>query len=131
MMRHLRKSLKAALVLQVGISFIILIPIFYAATKGFIHSASLTEEERKEEIYGGFYRSLKEYVTQIPLSDNAAIIEPPGERAELFWILNYYFLPRHVYTFPDSSFLNTRVIQRYNIKFLIRTTKTGFYFETL
>ncbi len=114
---------------QFILSLIILVPIFYESTKEFTASLTLTTEQKQISKYGHFYRSMKDYIRQIPAEDNAVIFEPPGERAAFFWILNYFFLPRKIYTFPEYFMLDNDFTAKRGIKFVLIPQEKRFYFK--
>jgi len=111
------------------ISIFILTPYFYTSVKQSCEIRDLSDEQRKEKIYRNFYLSMKDYISQIPDGVNAVIIEPPKEKAQFFWILNYYFLPRRIYTFPKYFLLDKELFDTLRIRFILIPQKAGFYFK--
>lgn len=86
-------------------------------------------EEIRRQIYGPFYQSMTDYLRRIPPDENAVVIEPPGEFAHYFWILNYFFLPRRIYELPaDPTRLESFACSR-RIRYAIFTRPDGFYFD--
>jgi len=128
-MSYIRKFFNIALCIQIVLSIIILASYLSRSTIDFFSSLPLNEEEKKQRIYDYFYRSMMDYMKNIPNNENAMIIEPPGEHADFFWILNYYFLPRKIYTFPQYFLLRDDYLKQYNIKYIILTEEKGFYFK--
>ncbi len=125
-----KKNGKYILILfHILISLFIIIPYFYTSIKQAFSIKDLTDEQRKIKIYGNFYPSMMNYISQIPHTINAVMIEPPGKNAQFFWILNYYFLPRKIYAFPRYFLLDKELFDSLDIGFILTPQKTGFYFK--
>ena len=120
---------KCIILLQLLISISIVSPFLHNSIKGAYKIKGLSDEQRKEKIYGEFYASMRDYIAKIPNKINAVMMRPPGENAQFFWVLNYYFLPRKIYTFPEFFLLNKALFDSLNIGFILVPKKTGFYFK--
>ncbi|MEO0205936.1 MAG: hypothetical protein ABIL22_04595 [candidate division WOR-3 bacterium] len=125
----MRKLILILLGIHLILSIIILVPAFYFSTREFFASLGMTTQEKWISKYGYFFRSMKEYVKKIPINENAVIFEPPGEYANYFWVLNYFFLPRKIYTFPEYFLLDEDFVIRHNIKFILVPQEERFYFK--
>lgn len=125
----MRKFFRLLLAGQLLVSVFFLLPVLSRSTVEFFRSAKMTGAAKKVEIYGDFYRSLTEYLKTVPPRENAVIVNPPGEYAQYFWILNYYFLPRKIYHVPDSLLADIELMKRLNVTYSLFTRSDGFYFD--
>ena len=125
----MRKLFYILFSVQIIISMVILAPTFYRSTTEFFNYSSLTTKQKQAMIYGYFYRSMMDYIKNIPDNVNAVIIEAPRQQAGYFWILNYFFLPRKIYTCPKHFLFDNNFTKRHNIKYILLTQEQRFYFK--
>ncbi len=123
------KAVIFLLIVQCLISLFFTVPRAMQSVRAFKANFGLNTEEIRERVYGPFYQSMTAYLQRIPLDENAVVIEPPGEFAHYFWILNYFFLPRRIYELPaDPARLESFARSRH-IHYAILTRPDGFYFD--
>jgi hypothetical protein len=125
----MRKIIILFLALQIMLCAFFDLPPFVRSAREFLASWGKSNEAKKTEIYGDFYRSMTEYLRTIPPQENAVIINPPGEYAQYFWVLNYYFLPRKIYLVPDSLLSDAELMKTLNVTYSLFTRPDGFYFD--
>jgi len=111
------------------VSLFFLAPVLYRSSGEFLRTINMTDEARKEMIYGTFYRTMADYLKNIPSDENAVILTPPRAYAHYFWVLNYYFLPRRIFALPDSLLGDESLTNRLRIKFSLFTRPDGFFFD--
>lgn len=125
----MRRIILLLAVFQLGVSLFFLAPVWFRSTNEFLRSRAISDQARKDLVYGPFYRTMTDYLRRIPLDENAVIVTPPRDYAQYFWVLNYYFLPRRIYTLPDSLLADEALTNRLRIKHAIFTRPDGFFFD--
>jgi len=125
----MRRFIFFLLAAQLIVSLYFITPVLYRSAGEFIKTSGMPDQTRKEMIYGSFYRTMVDYLENIPADENAVIIIPPREYAQYFWVLNYYFLPRRIYVIPDSLLGDEQLTNRLRIKHSLFTRSDGFFFD--
>lgn len=125
----MRRFLFLLLAGQLILSSFFLAPLLFRSGAEFIRMSGMSDQIRKEMIYGDFYRTMVDYLKKIPADENAVILTPPREYAQYFWILNYYFLPRRIYALPDSLLGDEWLTGKLRIKHSLFTRSDGFFFD--
>lgn len=71
---------------------------------------------------------MTDYLSGIPDGENAVVLQPPGEYAHYFWVLNYYFLPRRIYDAPAAGPAMEQALKTRSVRHAIHTRPDGFFF---
>ncbi len=114
---------------QLIVSAAMAFPWMIRSMREFTLNIGVREPDVKQRIYGDFYRIMTNYLEHIPADENAVVMQPPGEFAHYFWVLNYYFLPRRIYELPPSGAGLERMLEARRVRHAIYTRPDGFFFD--